>query len=88
MPTISPTLDEQTDLLTLLTWADEICATPGIRKAPEGWPTAACRFGQMQITPKTPNALALTVQLASACAGPSTCSSSRALADRTAYDPG
>jgi pyruvate, orthophosphate dikinase len=39
MPTISPTLDEQTDLLTLLKWADEICATPGIRKAPEGWPT-------------------------------------------------
>jgi pyruvate,orthophosphate dikinase len=26
-------------LLTLLTWADEICATPGIRKAPQGWPT-------------------------------------------------
>ncbi|MFO7623156.1 MAG: pyruvate, phosphate dikinase [Anaerolineales bacterium] len=39
MPTISPTLEEQTDLLTLLKWADEICATPGIRKAPEGWPT-------------------------------------------------
>ncbi len=37
--TISPTLDEQTDLLTLLGWADEICATKGIRKAPEGWPT-------------------------------------------------
>ena len=39
MPTISPTLEEQTDLLTLLKWADEICATPGIRKAPEGWPS-------------------------------------------------
>jgi pyruvate, orthophosphate dikinase len=38
MPTISPTLDEQTDLLTLLTWGDEICNTPGIRKAPKGWP--------------------------------------------------
>jgi pyruvate,orthophosphate dikinase len=37
--TIAPTLEEQTDLLTLLSWADEICATPGIRKAPEGWPT-------------------------------------------------
>jgi pyruvate,orthophosphate dikinase len=35
----SPSLDEQTDLLTLLGWADDICATPGIRKAPEGWPT-------------------------------------------------
>ena len=37
--TISPKLEEQTDLLTLLKWADEICATPGIRKAPKGWPT-------------------------------------------------
>ncbi|MCJ7621869.1 MAG: pyruvate, phosphate dikinase, partial [Anaerolineaceae bacterium] len=34
-----PSLDEQTDLLTLLNWADEICATPGIRTAPDGWPT-------------------------------------------------
>jgi pyruvate, orthophosphate dikinase len=33
-----PDLEEQTDLLTLLTWADEVCATPGIRQAPEGWP--------------------------------------------------
>jgi pyruvate,orthophosphate dikinase len=37
--TIAPKLEEQTDLLTLLTWADEICATDGIRKAPAGWPT-------------------------------------------------
>ena len=34
-----PSLEEQTDLMTLLNWADEICARPGIRKAPEGWPT-------------------------------------------------
>jgi len=27
-----PSLEEQTDLLTLLNWADEICAQPGIRK--------------------------------------------------------
>jgi len=39
IPTTSPSLEEQTDLLTLLNWADEICATPGQRKAPEGWPT-------------------------------------------------
>lgn len=39
IPTTAPTLEEQTDLLTLLGWADEICATEGIRKAPEGWPT-------------------------------------------------
>jgi len=39
IPTTTPNLEEQIDLLTLLTWADEICATPGIRKAPQGWPT-------------------------------------------------
>jgi pyruvate, orthophosphate dikinase len=39
MPTIAPSLEEQTDLLTLLSWADDVCATPDIRKAPEGWPT-------------------------------------------------
>jgi len=39
MPTIAPALEEQTDLMTLLNWGDEICSTPGIRKAPEGWPT-------------------------------------------------
>ncbi len=39
MPTIAPSLEEQTELLTLLEWADEIAATPGIRKGPEGWPT-------------------------------------------------
>ncbi len=39
IPTVAPKLEEQTDLLTLLSWADEICATPGIRQAPEGWPT-------------------------------------------------
>jgi pyruvate,orthophosphate dikinase len=32
-------LEQQTDLMTLLTWADEICARPGIRKGPDGWPT-------------------------------------------------
>ncbi len=38
IPTISPSLEEQTDLITLLEWADEIASTPGIRKSPEGWP--------------------------------------------------
>ena len=40
IPTSAPNLTEQKDLLTLLTWADEICATPGIRKFPAGWPTS------------------------------------------------
>jgi pyruvate,orthophosphate dikinase len=39
IPTSAPSLEEQKDLLTLLNWADEICATPGIRKFPAGWPT-------------------------------------------------
>ncbi|HZW02733.1 MAG TPA: pyruvate, phosphate dikinase [Anaerolineaceae bacterium] len=37
---VIPSLEEQKDLLTLLNWADEICARPGIRKDfPESWPT-------------------------------------------------
>ena len=39
IPTSAPTLEEQTDLMTLLSWADEISARPGIRKAADGWPT-------------------------------------------------
>ena len=39
IPTVEAKIEEQTDLLTLLSWADEICATPGIRQAPKGWPT-------------------------------------------------
>jgi len=39
MPMIKPSLEEQKDLLTLLDWADAICAQPGVRKFPEGWPT-------------------------------------------------
>jgi pyruvate,orthophosphate dikinase len=39
LKTIKPDLKEQKELLTLLDWADEICARPGTRKNPEGWPT-------------------------------------------------
>jgi pyruvate,orthophosphate dikinase len=39
IPTIAPKLEEQTDLLALLQWADDICATPGMRDVPAGWPT-------------------------------------------------
>jgi pyruvate,orthophosphate dikinase len=37
--TFDPKIEEQKDLLTFLNWADEICATPGMRKFPQGWPT-------------------------------------------------
>ncbi len=36
IPTSAPSLEEQTELLTLLTWADEICARPDIRVMPDG----------------------------------------------------
>jgi len=36
--TIEPKIEEQAELLTILNWADEICARDGMRKAPKGWP--------------------------------------------------
>ena len=39
IPTSEPSLEEQTDLLTLLNWADEICARKDVRVAPAGSPT-------------------------------------------------
>ncbi|MDD5367699.1 MAG: pyruvate, phosphate dikinase [Anaerolineaceae bacterium] len=39
VPVTAPALEEQTDLLTLLGWADEISARPGTRKMADGWPT-------------------------------------------------
>jgi pyruvate,orthophosphate dikinase len=40
IPTTAPSLEEQTELLTLLTWADEITARKNIRQAPsKGYPT-------------------------------------------------
>jgi pyruvate,orthophosphate dikinase len=35
----APSLEEQTELMTLLKWADEISSRPNIRKAPKSWPT-------------------------------------------------
>ena len=40
IPTTAPSLEEQTDLLTLLKWADDICARKDIRHAiAKGYPT-------------------------------------------------
>ena len=40
IPTMAPSLEEQTELLTLLTWADEITARKNMREAPaKGYPT-------------------------------------------------
>jgi len=36
---VAPSLEEQTELMELLTWADEISATEGIRDFPKSWPT-------------------------------------------------
>ncbi|MBN2046884.1 MAG: pyruvate, phosphate dikinase [Anaerolineaceae bacterium] len=35
----APSLEEQTELMTLLTWADEVCATEGVRESVNGSPT-------------------------------------------------
>ena len=39
IPTVHPKFEEQTDLIVLLGWADEICAQDGIRDLPKGSPT-------------------------------------------------
>ncbi len=40
IPTTAPSLEQQTELLTLLTWADEITARKNVREAPaKGYPT-------------------------------------------------
>ena len=39
IPMTAASLEEQVDLMILLKWADEICATPDMRTAPDGWPT-------------------------------------------------
>jgi pyruvate,orthophosphate dikinase len=39
IPVTTPSLEEQTELMTLLKWADEVCARKDIREAPNGWPT-------------------------------------------------
>jgi pyruvate, orthophosphate dikinase len=40
IPTVAPKFEEQTDLVTLLGWADEIAVEPDARTGPEGYPTA------------------------------------------------
>jgi pyruvate,orthophosphate dikinase len=39
IPTSEPSLEEQKGLMTLLGWADNIAARPGLRSGPKGWPT-------------------------------------------------
>ena len=40
IPTTAPSLEQQTELLTLLKWADDICARKDVREAPaKGYPT-------------------------------------------------
>ena len=39
IPVSTPNLEEQTELMTLLKWADEACARKDTREAPKGWPT-------------------------------------------------
>jgi pyruvate,orthophosphate dikinase len=39
IPMTTPTLEEQTELMTLLKWADEICTRKNVRVGPKGFPT-------------------------------------------------
>ena len=39
VPMTAASLEEQTELMTLLKWADEISARPNMRVAPQGWPS-------------------------------------------------
>jgi pyruvate,orthophosphate dikinase len=39
IPTMMPDFEEQQDLLTLLSWADEVCKREDIRSGPAGFPT-------------------------------------------------
>jgi pyruvate, orthophosphate dikinase len=40
IPTTAPSLEQQTELLTLLKWADDLCARKDVREAPaQGYPT-------------------------------------------------
>jgi pyruvate, orthophosphate dikinase len=39
IPTVAALLEEQTELMTLLKWADQISARKDIRSGPKGWPT-------------------------------------------------
>ena len=39
IPTVMPEFEEQTELLELLGWADDIAARDGVRSGPEGFPT-------------------------------------------------
>jgi pyruvate,orthophosphate dikinase len=73
--TVAPTLEEQTDLLTLLGWADDISATPDIR--PMAGRRAASRFGPTPIIRPMPSGPGIMAHAGSACAAPSTCSLSR-----------
>ncbi len=39
IPTAAPSLEEQSELMTLLQWSDEICRRKDLRSAPKGWPS-------------------------------------------------
>jgi len=39
LPTTSPNIEDQKELLTILKWADEICSKTNLRNSPKGWPS-------------------------------------------------
>jgi len=71
----TPSLEEQTDLLILLKWADEISARKDIRAVPKGWPTRGLQVWANADYPKDARRARSYGAVASVFAGPSTCSS-------------
>jgi len=77
VPMIAASLEEQTELLTLLNGPMRFAARPNMRVAPKGWPTRGLQVWANADYPRMRAALVRTVRSVSAYAAPSICSSSR-----------
>ncbi len=73
----NPNFEEQTDLLTFLDWADEICATKVFAKLLKVGRQLVCRFGRMLIIQRMHNVPVHMAQKVLVFAVPSTCSLNR-----------
>ena len=75
IPTIAPSLEEQTELLTLLNWADEICAREGHPQGAERLAdTRSAGVGQCGLSQGCAARPLLRRGGHRSCAAPSTCS--------------
>ena len=78
VPMTAASLEEQTELMTLLKWADEICARPRTPCCAERLADARLAgLGERRLSKGRRAARVHMARSASVCAEPSTCSSSR-----------